>query len=76
MFNRLYLYLSEYPNSLTNTFAFTILLLQVVGSVPQLLEVVSCQRMSSWGERMASVVTACGPRPAHQGLPYHRRVEK
>lgn len=32
--------------------------------------------MSSWGERMASVVTACGPRPTPQGLPYHRRVEK
>lgn len=31
--------------------------------------------MTSWGERMASVVTACGPRP-HPGLPYHRRLEK
>ena len=34
------------------------------------------RRMSSWSERMASVVTACGPRPVQHGLPYHRRVEK
>merc|ERR1719412_869303 len=33
--------------------------------------------MTTWGERMASVVTACGPRAAaHPGLPYHRRLEK
>jgi len=34
--------------------------------------------MTTWGERMASVVTACGPRAAsaHSGLPYHRRLEK
>ena len=35
------------------------------------------RRMSSWGERMASVVT-CVPRSGqgHPGLPYHRRLEK
>ncbi|TRY73792.1 hypothetical protein TCAL_01948 [Tigriopus californicus] len=34
--------------------------------------------MSSWGERMASVVSACGPRlsATHPGIPYHRRLEK
>jgi hypothetical protein len=32
--------------------------------------------MSNWGERVASVVTACGPRNVHPGLPYHRRLEK
>jgi hypothetical protein len=32
--------------------------------------------MSSWGERMASVVTSCGPRQTHPGIPYHRRLEK
>ena len=39
--------------------------------------VVGGRRMSSWGERMASVVT-CVPRSGqgHPGLPYHRRLEK
>ena len=34
-------------------------------------------RMTTWGERMASVVTACGPRGAstQPGIPYHRRLE-
>ena len=40
--------------------------------------IASSRRMSRWGERMASVVAACGPRLAtqHPQLPYQRRLDK